>query len=194
MADPPTPKLYLVRSGPTTWTGQERIDSVEGAPLTEQGQQEVRNVAAELVGTNPAAVYTGDGQPERASAKLVARAVGAKVKTLQDLREFDHGLWQGLTHEEIRLRNPRIYRQWVTAPESVRPPGGETLAEARERLGKALRTIRKRHKSAGVVLVLRPVLLALLRTMLEDRPPEDLRALLDENFTWMRYEIQQVAP
>ena len=42
---------------------------------------------------------------------------------------------------------------WLSAPATVRPPGGETLEEARARVSPALAALHRRHPDETVVLV-----------------------------------------
>lgn len=189
MAQQTTLKLYLIRTGRTTWEEQSRVDSTAGAPLTDEGTKVVLETAAQLAGLSIGTIYAGSGEAERQTAKLLADTLGVKVKTDPQLRELDYGLWQGLTHEEIKRRNPKVYRQWNECPASVRPPEGETLAEAQQRLIEATRGIIKRSKDAPVPLVLRPIVLALLRCALLGHDPADLWKNVDPNFAWCSYEI-----
>lgn len=164
--DRPMARMYVIQTGRTVWDEQTRVESAPGAPLTEAGQQAVQDAAREL-GTRTAitTVYASDGQTEQQTAQLVAHLLGAKVRTNRDLREIDYGLWQGLTEEEIQRRQPKLFRQWVESPATVRPPGGESLDEVQQRIAKAVRDILKRHKNGRALVVLRPVALGLLRCL-----------------------------
>ncbi len=189
MAQQTTLKLYLIRTGRTTWEEQSRVDSTAGAPLTDDGAKSVRDTAAQLATQSIGMIYAGSGEAERQTAGLLAEALGVKVKALPQLRELDYGLWQGLTHEEIKRRNPKVYRCWSDSPASVRPPDGETLAEARQRLIEAADDILKRSKGTAVLLVLRPVVLALLRGALRGGDPDELWKNVDQDLTWCSFEI-----
>ena len=180
--------LYVIRTGRTTWEDQSRVESAAGAPLTEAGVAEIEAAARELAGNGIKAVYASRGEAERQTAGLLARALGAKVHTQARLCEIDYGLWQGLTVAEVQPRQPQVYQQWDEAPATVRPPGGESLQEAQQRLREALKPILKRHKDEVALVVLRPITLELLRCLLENRRLEDLWGHDDVSFLWDRYE------
>ena len=183
--------VYVIQTGQTTWEAQGRTDSAAGVPLTDSGIEAVRRSARELADQDIAMVYAGAGEAERQSAELIAREITSKVKTVKNLRELDYGLWQGLTVEEIHRRQPKLYRQWVESPASVRPPNGEALAEGRQRLRKALKTLLKHNKNAPVLLVLRPVILGLLRCLVYNHGVEEIWQNVDPQFTWTRYEMDE---
>ena len=181
-------KLFVFRTGQTIWEIEDRLDSAAGAPLTGQGVKAVQDCAGQLAGQEISGIYAGTGEAERQSAELIAGQLGCKVRTVNDLRELDYGLWQGLTAEEIKRRQPKLYRQWLESPASVRPPGGETLSESLGRLRRALGEILRRD-GAPSLIVLRPVMLGLLRCVVRNQPIEDMRQNVDPEFTWACYEM-----
>ena len=183
------PRLYIMQTGRTTWEDESRVEPTVGAPLSEEGSQEVKAVASQLPSAEIAAVYAGTSEAERQTAKLVAEKLKLKVRTHNGLHEFDYGLWQGLTFQEIKRRQPRVYKLWVEEPASVRPPGGETLQEARERLSRALKEIVKRQKSRPALLVLGPVAAGLVRCLLQGEKVEALRQQGGQSFAWCSYEV-----
>ncbi len=63
---------------------------------------------------------------------LIGAALKLKPKTLERLQNLDHGLWQGMLIEEVKRKQPKVYKQWQEQPENVCPPEGEMLAAAAE--------------------------------------------------------------
>ena len=181
-------KMFVIQTGRTTWDDQTRVESAPGAPLTESGQRDVCDAAKELTAQAISIVYACQGQAEQQTARLIAEALGAKVRIDNDLRELDYGLWQGLTREEIKHRQPKLYRQWTEAPASIRPPGGETLLEAQQRLRKVMKGIIKRHRTGGALIVLRPVARALTKCLVGHDSVESLWQNMHEACTWDVFE------
>ncbi|MCK4601801.1 MAG: histidine phosphatase family protein [Phycisphaerae bacterium] len=184
-------KLYLVQTGRTTWEDQNRVESSAGAPLTEQGADDISAAGRQLLAHNIDVIYASNGETERQTAGLLAKTLGLKVRTNKDLRELDYGLWQGLTLGEIKRRQPKVFRQWTDAPASVRPPDGETLQETQQRLRKATQNIIKRHKGGTVLVVLRPVALGVMRCLFENAAVETLWQHVDLAFKWACFEVNQ---
>ena len=181
--------VYVIQTGRTIWEDQSRVESSAGAPLTEQGAVAVKSVTKELLKHKINAIYAGKGEAERQTAELVAEVLRIKVRTKDKLREIDYGMWQGLTIDEIKRRQPKVYKQWLESPLSVRPPGGESLDEVQNRLREALREIIRRHKSGSALLVLRPVAMGLLRCVLDGVPVAGVWSRVDPHFTWDSYEM-----
>ncbi|MFW6061714.1 MAG: histidine phosphatase family protein [Planctomycetota bacterium] len=182
-------ELYMMRAGRTVWEESDRIEPPEGTPLSEAGAEEIQAASRQLAGRGIGTVYTSDGQSEQASARLAAGMLRAKVKVRRKLHEQDFGLWQGLTVAEIKRRHPKQYRQWKDSPQTFRAPDGETVPEARERLTQAVRQIARRHKNGPMLLVLRPIALALVRSVLQDQPAENFWQYVSADYTWGSYQL-----
>jgi len=182
-------RLLVMQTGQTTWAAQGRIESSAGAPLTNEGIEWVCQCVQALSREAISAIYAADGEAEHQTARLLGDTLGVKIRPNQELREFDFGLWQGLTMEEIKRRQPKLYKRWTEQPTTVRPPGGETLQEAQERLRKATKKVLQRQKGQPALLVLRPVAAGLLRCLLENKPVEELWQHVDPSFKYAGYDV-----
>ena len=67
------------------------------------------------------------------------------------------------------------------------------LAETQDRIRKAVKGILKRHKGESPLLVLRPVVLGLLRCLLETLQMETLWQNMESHFTWRSYELDEAS-
>ena len=108
------------------------------------------------------------------TSEQISKEGKIKVKILEELRNLDRGLWHGKLIEELKESQPRVYRQWQEQPETVCPPGGETLDEAAIRVEKAIKKIKKRHKHGTIALVVPEPVASVVRNQLEDAEMGDL--------------------
>ena len=188
------PRIYLIQTGRTHRQEPSRLESLAGSPLSSRGREEVAGVAGELTGHDLGTIYASNGEAERQTAKLLAKACSvAKRKTDEQLHELDYGLWQGLTVDEVRHRQPKAYRQWTKAPISIRPPKGESIVNAQQRLRDALQSVLKRHKSGTVTIVLRPLAFNLLRCSLQNESIENLWTRMDSKLGWASFDLEKDA-
>ena len=74
------------------------------------------------------------------------------VTDLPGLTDLCYGDWEGLPLAEVKVRYAELYRQWETAPATVRFPGGETLDEVKDRALKAVEEVVQRHPGQVVLL------------------------------------------
>ena len=92
-------------------------------------------------------------QPSLQTAEIIAKALEIKLKKIERLQNLNQGLWQGMLVEDVRHKQPKVYRQWQEQPENVCPPEGEMLSEADDRVrdgaGEAAETSQGRGDRAG---------------------------------------------
>jgi len=156
-------QIVLIHPGSTDYDEQERIQGDLDIPLNERGNCEVARLIDELRGKQIETVYSPPCEPARQTAGAVAKALGAKLKRLDRMQNLDHGLWQGMRVKDVRLKQPKVYRQWQDQPEIVCPPQGEMLSEAEDRVRAAMTKLLKRHKEGVIAVVLPEPVLSLAR-------------------------------
>lgn len=177
-------EFVLIRPGATDYDRAHRIQGTLNIPLNADGSREVQREIEQLRGRGLEVIYTSDSEPARETAETIGNALKVRVKKLDDMHNLDHGLWQGMCAEEIKRKHPRIYRQWQEQPESVCPPQGEMLAQARERVSSCLKRLVKKHRSGVVGLVLPEPLASLARSAIDRRELGDLWRSADDHGSW----------
>lgn len=159
--------LLLIRPGETEYDQQGRIQGNLDIPICEDGRRQTRASLDEIAAAKPTVVYTAPGKASKQTGELVADAAGVKTRVLDKLSNLDHGLWQGMLVEEVRNKQPKVYRQWQENPMTVRPPDGEPLSKAKIRVTEALRKLQKRHKEGTIALVSPEPLASVIRHVLQ---------------------------
>jgi broad specificity phosphatase PhoE len=147
-------RVLLIRPGATAFDVEHRVQGVLDLPLSDRGRIEAAMLAEELSGVDLAGLYHGPGENVLHTAEAVGRATGIRPRRLDDLRNLDQGLWQGLLLDELRRRNPKVFRQWQEEPETICPPEGETIEEAHARLRPVLRSLIRRHRQETIAVVI----------------------------------------
>jgi alpha-ribazole phosphatase/probable phosphoglycerate mutase len=144
--------LYLVRHGETLWNNVMRYQGHCDIALNETGERQARALATRLAGKRFASVYSSDLTRAFQTASIIAAPHGLPVTKLRALREIHFGEWEGLNRDEIRTRYPDHSEQWWSRPLDTRLPGGETLAEVRDRAAGAVRSIARIHQGEQVII------------------------------------------
>lgn len=177
-------RVVLIRPGSTDYHEQKLIQGTLDVPLNSEGSAEVERLIEEIRPLQLEAVYVSDSEPALETAESLSEAFDVKCKKLDRLRNLDHGLWQGMAIDEIRLKQPKVYRQWQEAPESVCPPQGETVEAADDRVQAAMTKILKRHKDGVVGLVVSEPLASLVRRYFTHGQLGDLWQATQEHGNW----------
>ncbi|TWT99889.1 Phosphoserine phosphatase 1 [Botrimarina colliarenosi] len=193
-------KFLLVRPGATEFDQQGRIQGTLDIPLCEDGRRQTEEAIVGVAAENPTAVYTSPCQSAREAGKMIAEAVGAqnnttvKSKPLEKMVNLNHGLWQGMLVEEVRTKQPKVYRQWQDQPHTVCPPGGETLLQAKARVGEALRKLLKKHKEGTIALVAPEPLASVVRHVLHHDEVTGLWKGSERCGLWEAIEVVEELP
>jgi broad specificity phosphatase PhoE len=156
-------QLVLIRPGSTDYDVQERILGSLDIPLNEQGLAEAAATVEQLRDKGMEVIFSPVSQPSLQTAEVIAKALQIKLKKIERLENLNQGLWQGMLVEDVRHKQPKVYRQWQEQPENVCPPEGEMLGQADERVRNAIVKLLKRRKEGVIGLVLPEPLLSLAR-------------------------------
>lgn len=187
-------QVVLIRPGATIYDEQNRVQGILEIPLSERGQTEVARMAEKLslsLGhSSLSALYCGPGEHVVKSAEIVGRALGIRPKRIDEFRNLNQGLWQGLQIDEIKRRNTKLFRQWIDDPETICPPQGETVEGAMERIKAGFKPLWRRHPDESIGLVVGEPLARMVGCYLRCEP----RVHLDEQWSCCRFEVIPIAP
>ena len=187
-------QVILIRPGATLYDEQQRVQGILDIPLSERGQIEVMRMAQRLArslgSSSLAALYCGPGENLIRTAEILGQVLGIRPKRVNEFRNLDQGLWQGLQIDEIRRRNTKLFRQWIDDPATICPPQGETVEQAMDRIKSAFRPLLRRHHEEAIGLVVGEPLARLVAGYLRDEP----RVHLEEQWPCCEFEWIQIAP
>jgi alpha-ribazole phosphatase len=144
-------RLVLLRHAEPEEDARGRCYGTLDVGLSPAGHAHAGRLADELRDQRPEAVYASPRLRAVDTAAPIAASLGLTVTVDERLRELDFGELEGRTYDEIAANRPQLYAAWMTAPTSVRFPGGESYAGLRERAVAACEEIRGRHARALVV-------------------------------------------
>ena len=126
-------QIILVRHGETEWNVKEVFRGRIDIELNETGLKQAQLLAKYLSNTKIDAIYSSPLKRALTTAEIIANYHKLKVEIAPGLVDFDFGEWQGLPHQEVRGRYRRLYAQWISHPDRLRMPAGESLDEVRKR-------------------------------------------------------------
>jgi broad specificity phosphatase PhoE len=186
--------VVLIRAGCTDYDEQHRLMGMLDMPVNERGVEQIREISRQLhsKGIRLQAILTSPDDPACGTAHGIAETQpGAKVKELDELRNVNQGLWQGLPESDIRRRFPRLFRTGKEDATAICPPEGETLSDACQRLERALsKAIRK----YDVLAIVAPEPLAtVIRCTLQHRRPPVTACLCGEDSQELVQVIQSAS-
>ncbi|MEM6690977.1 MAG: histidine phosphatase family protein [Planctomycetota bacterium] len=162
--------ILLIRPGSTDFDEQHRIKGSLDMPMSDEGHEQVALMINDVATFRPKTIYAAPCESARQTAEALSEICNAKVKTVEEFVNVDHGLWHGKLIDELRRNHPKIYKRAQEAAEEVCPPGGESLPDATRRIEKIIKKITKRRGGDVIALVVPDPLAGLVRGLLCDEP------------------------
>jgi broad specificity phosphatase PhoE len=166
--------IILVRAGSTDLDDQGRIVGSLDMPLSPKGENEASQTAAELNTYQFDAIFSASCLAAQQTAQRLSHNGEVRVRVEEHLSNLNHGLWHGKSLGELKETQPKLYRQWQENPESVCPPGGETIDEVRKRVVSSLKKIRKKFRCGTVAIVAPEPLYSIIRSEVEESTIREL--------------------
>ncbi|MEP6680005.1 MAG: histidine phosphatase family protein [Chloroflexota bacterium] len=143
-------RLILVRHGITDWNREGRFQGHADPPLSEDGRSEATLLGQRLAADEryrPRRIVASSLARALETAELIGAALAAAgspttVEPDARLMEVGQGEWEGRTHAELAVDDPKRYAAWRAHSGDDQPPGAEpieaVLARARATLDEAL--------------------------------------------------------
>jgi len=155
-------RLIVIRHGRTEWNHVERFRGRADIDLDEVGIRQAEAIAGRIAEWQISAIYSSPLRRALTTARILARRFDLEVKSLPGIVDIDYGEWQGLSPEEAEARDSALYAKWLESPDTVKFPGGESLAEVMERAASAVDDLIVQHPKETIVLVSHKVVCQIL--------------------------------
>jgi len=138
------PLVLLVRHGENEFVKKKKLPGrLPGIHLNEKGRQQAQALAEKLKNAPLKAVYASPLERALETAEPIAQALCLTVIPRPALMDVDVGEWQG---ESLgKLRRNKLWKVVQGAPSRLRFPGGETFAEAQQRMVAEIEALCKLH-------------------------------------------------
>lgn len=147
-------QIVLVRHGETEWSRDSRHTGRTDIPLTEHGEHQARSVGVTLAEWEFGARFSSPLVRATTTAEL--SGVAGPFTLLDDLMEWDYGVYEGRRTSDIHVDEPG-WSKWLTAPAD-----GESVEEVGERADRAIATMIAAAAKGPVIVFAHGHLLAVL--------------------------------
>jgi len=181
-------RIVLIRPGATSFDEQGRMKGSLDMPLSERGRQQVDHLAEELAGIRLDAIYHAPCESAGETAAVLVEGRDLRPKMIDAFRNIDHGLWHGKLIDEIRRNQPRLYRSGIENPETVCPPGGESLQQAAARSMKAIHRVLRKSRNQVIAMVIPDPLASLVAAHLNEEAMPDIWKVETDGARWQLIE------
>ncbi|NLT95413.1 MAG: alpha-ribazole phosphatase [Clostridia bacterium] len=146
-------KVIFVRHGQTSWNDLGMYQGHTDIPLNEIGFEQAIKVGKRLKNEKVSAIYSSDLLRAKQTAEIIAREHNLPVTVMPELREINFGIWEGKTYKEIKELYPEMLNIWLSKPQDLKIPEGETFPEMLARAWQGLKKILSKHKDETIIVV-----------------------------------------
>ncbi|TFI58256.1 histidine phosphatase family protein [Sphingomonas parva] len=146
-----TATIFLIRHAAHVELGRVLSGRRRDVALSREGLDQAQ-IVGDLLGVEPlAAVYASPRERAYYTARAIAEPHELKVVVDDRLDELDFGDWTGRGFSE--LEGDPLWTEWNERRGSARPPNGEGMAEAVDRVTAALAELAVEHEGATIACV-----------------------------------------
>lgn len=145
--------VYLIRHAEAEGNVYRRCHGQYDSLLTPRAYEQLPCLAKRFEGVPLDAVYASDLFRARTTAKAVAQPHGLNVELRPVLREIDMGDWEDLPWAELPRIWPEEYAVWRARPWDARPPHGESVLQAGQRMLDGVRGLVRQHEGGTIAVV-----------------------------------------
>jgi broad specificity phosphatase PhoE len=144
-------RVYLVRHGVTAWHRDGRMLGQRDIPLDPEGVAQAEIAAGALGAAGIGEVVSSPLVRSVQTAEVLGRRAAIDVARDPRLTDLRIGSWEGLRAAEVLASAE--YLRFAEAPETARPPGGESLPELAKRTTAAIEQILADNPAGEAVAV-----------------------------------------
>ena len=136
--------ILLIRHGENEYVAKGRLAGrLPGVHLNENGKKQADAVAKAFAKAPIKAIYSSPIERCMETAQSLAAILGLDVVSRDGLIEVDFGEWQDKTLKQLRRR--KLWKIVQTTPSRMQFPGGETFANAQQRIVQDLEALAQQH-------------------------------------------------
>jgi len=145
-------EFILVRHGETAWNVAEVFRGRTDIELSDTGIRQAELLAEYLSSIKIDAIYSSPMKRALQTAEAIAGYSKCRVNITPGLIDFNFGKWQGLSKQQVEDKYKELYAEWVSRPERVKMPDGESLDDVGERAMTVVDEVAGKYKGT-VILV-----------------------------------------
>jgi ribonuclease H / adenosylcobalamin/alpha-ribazole phosphatase len=148
-------RFFLVRHGETAENLRMTYLGTRDEPLTDNGMQQARKVAAALAQLPIKLIVSSPLRRAADTAIRIREACGGELRLDPRLAESSFGRWEGLTRGEVLKlgsQDSELLARWESDA-SCSPPGGESIESVQKRILGLVEELAGDHAGNSVVLV-----------------------------------------
>jgi probable phosphoglycerate mutase len=145
--------VYITRHGQTDWNIEKRFQGHFDIPLNETGKKQAAELSLILKNKNIKSIYTSPKTRAVETAEIINHMIKSNVEVVPELREITHGIFDGLTMDEVYSREEESIKLWRSDRINIAPPEGESIRQCYDRVVPVYDSIVRENIGQAVLIV-----------------------------------------
>jgi len=145
-------RLFLIRHGQVLDHDPPRFNGHRDIGLSPEGREQLKQVANRIADQEIHEIYCSDLSRTVIGAEIIAGSRGITPVRMQEFREMDLGVFDGLTFTEVQEQYGDVFHDWRKDILHYRIPEGESFLELEKRVCRGFDRIM--HQKEGNTLVI----------------------------------------
>lgn len=172
--------VYLIRHGSTEWTEEDRFSGISDIPLSTTGLHQAQMLSQSIFRSSIQieSIYSSPLKRCIETANAISNCYNISSQILNEFRELDYGVWEGLSRREIISDYYNDFQAWQENPFLNSPTGGESGKEVIKRVLPIFKGLMQKHKGQAFVIVAHKALNRLILCWALGIPYENYRKKL----------------
>ena len=191
-------RLVFVRHAESVGNAEHRLQGHADFPLSDLGRTQAERLFIRFKAERlePTHVFSSPLKRVAETAQIVSREWPVEVSYTDDLKEYDIGVFSGLTWEEAETAYPQMARAFRTSEDWGEVEGAESLQDIRRRAERVVRGLLEGRGSDDVVVAFAHggIILRMLSVVLGTdrvwRPPLRNTTLFDFTLDSSRWHLR----
>ena len=148
-------KLVFVRHGESEANAEGRLQGHAEFKLSEEGRTQSQRLSERFQKKDfrPTHIYSSPQQRAAETARIVAASWPVPIVHWDELKEFDVGIFTGLTWDEIGKKYPELVQEFQKSRDWDIVEGAEPMGLRRDRARRAIEAVTQRHANSDSVLM-----------------------------------------
>ena len=146
-------EIILIRHGETEWNLSGRWQGHADSPLSTRGVSQAQALSERMSKEGVDAVYASDLERAQHTARLAGSLANWTLTLMPELRERDLGVLEGLTTDEMLVKQPAVYQSFLHDGPHYQPPGGESFTQFSKRCSAAIEHLASEHPKGKIAVV-----------------------------------------
>jgi broad specificity phosphatase PhoE len=126
--------VYIARHGQTDWNREKRFQGQYDIPLNNTGRQQAMALAGVLKNRKIEQIFTSPKKRAVETAEIINRELKKELEIIDDLREISHGIYDGMTLDEVYSKHSSDIKKWREDRINIAPPEGESIKQCADRV------------------------------------------------------------